>query len=541
MQNDGESKLLVADSDKLLKIYKGQHLFTELALLEQPSALAVFYPDTASPQLPSVAVGGGSFVFIYRNLKPAFKFTLPPVDITPEETAIWAGAKNGTLTGADVVARLADARSERIWLSARSVNLLNIADEGSVQTFVDLHKNLPLVQLTILTCMTTIYKNREDDRSVGQLVIGMESKSVIVLDPLCLNVVLKVDLPAVPVSIAVLGAFEVDYRLAVACRNGSIYTIKKGKLMPNPVELESQAVGMVMGDKSLYVACMDQMLHSYQFKGGKSFSLQLPAPVSTMAPMHVRAMRNVRAFVVALTNGEVRVYNHRTLVSTLKLKDMVTACTFGQYGREDCALAMAFKSGGLSIKYLQRQVKLDLPVDTGINDQDVPLKIPKKTKLFVDQKDREREQAVDMHRVFQRDLCRLRLSAARAYVKVITGGEGPLSSVGNANLRLDVKVQGLGPLFKLKLSVKNTSEAAIVDIPVALHFNSQIYRVISSCHKIPCLVPGLSYQYEMMVENIDPAGVAGQIRVFICNPKSCMPAISAVVMLPMSEQPLTED
>jgi Bardet-Biedl syndrome 1 protein len=52
--------------------------------------------------------------------------------------------------------------------------------------------------------------------------------------------------------------------------------------------------------------------------------------------------------------------------------------------------------------------------------QDVPLNVPKKTKLYVEQTQREREQAVDMHRIFQRDLCKLRLSTARAYVRVLT-------------------------------------------------------------------------------------------------------------------------
>ena len=57
-------------------------------------------------------------------------------------------------------------------------------------------------------------------------------------------------------------------------------------------------------------------------------------------------------------------------------------------------------------------------VDRRPCEKDIPLAVPKKTKLYVEQTQREREQAVDMHRIFQRDLCKLRLSTARAYVKV---------------------------------------------------------------------------------------------------------------------------
>jgi hypothetical protein len=56
-------------------------------------------------------------------------------------------------------------------------------------------------------------------------------------------------------------------------------------------------------------------------------------------------------------------------------------------------------------------------------EQDVPLQVPKKTRLYVEQTQREREQAVDMHCAFQRDLCKLRLATARAFVKVLTDGQ----------------------------------------------------------------------------------------------------------------------
>ena len=84
-------------------------------------------------------------------------------------------------------------------------------------------------------------------------------------------------------------------------------------------------------------------------------------------------------------------------------------------------------------------------------EQDIPLNVPKKTKLYVEQTQRERDQATEMHRLFQvcsaralllagggggltvvlvpffvavqRDLCKLRLTTARSYVKVITDGQ----------------------------------------------------------------------------------------------------------------------
>jgi hypothetical protein len=81
-----------------------------------------------------------------------------------------------------------------------------------------------------------------------------------------------------------------------------------------------------------------------------------------------------------------------------------------------------------------------------------------------------------MHRVFQRDLCKLRLATARSYVKIITDVHGPIANNGTT-LRLTVASQGLGPIFKIKLSLKNTGQKPISHVPLTLTFNPQLYEV----------------------------------------------------------------
>ena len=53
------------------------------------------------PRKPAVAVASGPYVFIYRNLRPYFKFTLPPVDIDKQERDIWADLEAGRLDVAE--------------------------------------------------------------------------------------------------------------------------------------------------------------------------------------------------------------------------------------------------------------------------------------------------------------------------------------------------------------------------------------------------------------------------------------------------------
>ena len=235
--------------------------------------------------------------------------------------------------------------------------------------------------------------------------------------------------------------------------------------------------------------------------------------------------------------AQIRLYAEKTLLATLRVDEPVTACRFGSYGREEGCLAVVGASGALTIKILQRSCKFDGGgEDAGPPpEQDVPLSIPKKTKLYIEQTQREREQATEMHRVFQRDLCKLRLSTARAYVKLITDGQGPMSHASGASLRLTAQVQGLGPRFKIKLALQNVGSAHVANLSAVFNYNASLYRFKKPVFHVPILVPGISYRLDAELECIDDNGAADTVRVFVCSPKSCVPVLSAVVNMPASE------
>jgi len=580
LQGNGEHMLLVADADKKLKVYKGTSLLSEHALLDVPSALATFYTDLNKPQTPSVAVAAGSYIFIYRNLRPYYKFTLPYVDIEEAESTVWNALKEGKVEVDAALESLIEARDTGVQLSTRSINLLSIparpSQRAEQESYINAYKNLPLVQMTVATCMETLAKSMETERAVSSLVVGMESKHVVIMDPSGTSVLKKFLLPSVPVFLAVQGTYDVEYRIVVSCRNGNIYQIKKGKILGSVIELESQPCGLVLFEKSIVVGCMDQVIHSFHFKGKKNYSLYMPEPISAMEHLRLSRSKNVSALIVALANGEVRLYNKKHLIHTLApqggvtsgvgaasnvsgsasgsasvassplgvvhqglYSESVTSLRFGSYGREEGALILAYKSGALTLKILSRNADLNV---TNTNpgpppEQDIPLNVPKKTKLYVEQTQREKDQAVDMHRIFQRDLCKLRLSTARSFVKVITDGSGPLSSTGSTSLRLDAQVSGLGPRFKLRISVKNTGVTRSQDVPITFACNPAIYRLHgrNMVQRIPILLPGVEYSFDVDVDCIDPAGTADSIRVFVLNPKSVVPSISAIVNMPQSE------
>merc|ERR1712151_1103030 len=213
--------------------------------------------------------------------------------------------------------------------------------------------------------------------------------------------------------------------------------------------------------------------------------------------------RVAKALVVALNNGEVRLYNGKHLITTTKTNEVVTGLKLGTFGREEGSMVLSFKSGALMVKILQRNANLDVSsaAPGPPPEQDIPLDVPKKTKLYVEQTSREREQAIDMHRTFQRDLCKLRLSTARAYVNLLGAGHGPMSSSGGAQVRLNAEVVGMGPQFKIVVRVQNAGAHALYDVPLMCTTNPNLYRVPKPCFYLPILVPQQMYLVEIPCVN----------------------------------------
>lgn len=124
------------------------------------------------------------------------------------------------------------------------------------------------------------------------------------------------------------------------------------------------------------------------------------------------------------------------------------------------------------------------------------LNIPKKTKLFVDQTLRERENCLLMHRVFQHDLYLLRLNTARAFVKSLDESATPVSVDDDEPIKLSAqvlaqallqrgsatdyvlvsKVLGLGPVFRLVIGLSNTSSVKPSrDLLITFYVDDKLY------------------------------------------------------------------
>ncbi|KAF2361455.1 hypothetical protein FHG87_007784 [Trinorchestia longiramus] len=193
--------------------------------------------------------------------------------------------------------------------------------------------------------------------------------------------------------------------------------------------------------------------------------------------------------------------------------------------------------GGLHIKILKRMARFTVDESVGQGPASATrLNVPKKTKLFVDQTMRERENSVQMHRVFQHDLYKLRLNTARQYVRALETSSNPVSLTQTEPLKLSAQVLGLGPTFKIRVELQNTSaNSPSLSLMVVFHADQHVYNVHDSVIQVPMLVPGVAHVVETLVNNVSELGVADTVKVLVVKDASSRPVLTALINMPVAD------
>ncbi|CAG0887953.1 unnamed protein product, partial [Darwinula stevensoni] len=554
IHGDGENRLIVADLGTgtyrmKLKVYKGTALTADLTLLDLPTAIVAFHMNTSEPKLPglfacqpctsdasfmwlngaqqllfpsAIAVASGSYIYIYKNLKPYFKFTLPSLDVNSTEQDLWEQVKEGKMTAMTLREMLEGLKQDigELGLTTRSQRLLML-DPGDMAEFVQLHEKQPLKRTTVVTCMETLKKSHPDPGSVSCLVLGTESSHVYILDPDAFTILACVAVGDIPVHLAVSGLYDVDFRVLVSTRGGGIYDVRRGSEEGRQVLfLPALPVSMHLFGKTIAVAGSDGMLRSYTTQGRLEWDAAVGGTVLCSELLEVSHL-GLTLWAVGLASGAVKVFREKEMVDSFRCPDGVAAMRFGRFGREDNTLVV----------------------------------------------------------VFQQDLYRLRLKAARTYVASLDSAATPISIDANLPLKLTTQVLGLGPTFLLRVELTNTSGVQpLTDLVVTFIYDDKLYKlhntciqvwgslslslsnglagfncecctiiygtkrihypksknrqnitVLSTSLQIPILIPGVSVHPESLVDFISELGIADDIQVLVLHKQQPAPCLSVLV------------
>ncbi|XP_055537016.1 Bardet-Biedl syndrome 1 protein homolog [Wyeomyia smithii] len=562
LKNDNYYQLIIVDvplfdfdSKPKLKVYKGTNLTSEQNLPGIPSAVESLYINEQEPKIPIIAVAIASSVLFYRNMKPYYKYTIPGLTIEPLETEVW---KKLPVERPENVDKLIESLRSLNFsqLTEQSQELLSLPDDKRV-SFILANADRQLERLSVITAMTSIKKATSESKSASCLVLATEAGDILILDTqafVLLHLARACSFQGTPSIIFGSGQYDIDFRLLISTREGSLCLLRKGWLVgQHIVKLDHPAVGLALLpiDQTIVVVCMNNHLLCYSKKGKKLWSVTLPQPAVCMTPVCLPHL-GINLVCVALRGGLVQFYCQKKLIDQFYAPETVSAVTFGRLGQEEHVLILVTSDGSLIVKILKRTAEFPTTeniyeIKTSSEEASGNLQIPKKTKIFVEQTLREKDHAAAIHSSFQSELWRMRLTAARATVDVINSADSNMSGdVGMAAIKMAAEVLGLGPIFKLFLILENISarkEASGLNI--LIQADHRHYLVERPYLQLPMLVPGAPMKLDFKVTAVtDPSdGLApidltpenAFVRVLVFKTGHSKPLIASTVVMPQPE------
>lgn len=548
LYGNGTNNLVVADvgvdfKEIKLKVLKDVSVIQEHSIIDVPTGLVSVYMDSNEPRIPGVVVGAGSSLFIYKNLRPFYKYNLPLLKVNAEEAKLWHQANEREIDFEALKKQLSLLCDQGEPLTVQSLNYMDLEDKESCCQFIEDNQSRNIKRETVVTCMSTLNKSMSETDSISCVVVGTENKEILIIDSEAFTLLHTFTLSGIPCFLNVTGIYDVGFSVFAACRNGRVYTCKKdspdSKLC---FEVSSQIVGFERIHKHLVVAKMDKSLSCFSGKGRCLWSVDLPGNVTCTTLMDHKG-KGFKAVMVGIDTGNVLVYHNNNLVDNVNLQGVPQALCFGKYGVENSCLIAVLTSGAVEVLVLKHSTEY---ADKGINQgppasQRVKLEIPKKSQLYVDQTVRERNNYTDMFQNFQYDLRQMRLTAAKNYYKTLSLKVTPLSDDPLMPLSLTANIFGIGPQFKMLINLVNTAKASAQDPKLAcklmliFKYPQDIYEITPRIFHLPALVPEQVYNLSVAISSLNnETPVQENVTAFICKQGCSKPVVTAIISMPIS-------
>lgn len=80
-----------------------------------------------------------------------------------------------------------------------------------------------------------------------------------------------------------------------------------------------------------------------------------------------------------------------------------------------------------------------------------------------------------MHNIFQNDLLKLRYKTFDTYAKMLKLGNAPQNYNTTSKVKMSASLQGLGPNFKIVITVDNVGEEIIAGVDMLLDYDKNIF------------------------------------------------------------------
>lgn len=453
-----------------------------------------------------------------------------------QETELWNGLASGKINIKDAVHTLNDI-SKYSPLSHVSKEFLSLSNDVDKQHYID---NNTIIDRDEITYLTKIKREANETSLAENLILSTEHGYVILMDATGLDVLDKIKLiSSIPTHICCYGSLDLDMKIFVATRDGSIFLITSFDSHEKIIKAKSPICEMVIMNKFLAIATLNSEISVYDFNGEKQYRVYLPVKPREMVSMHTFSNRSLKCLITALVNNEVRLYNGKSLLWCYNANAIVTGLYFGKYGRAENSLIIIKKNKSLEIKILDRNadfepnIKFDNKCD---NDVDQKLKfLNEENNILKEQKQRELEKGPEIYFAYQKQIQKLKLRMAKTFLKVRDDGLGNMSTGLNLQITIHVNVKGLGPNFKILIELINNEKKALNNITICFQYNCKIYKLIPNKLHMPMMVPDIKYIFSVKANCLQIENSFQNIGIFLIHSMMSRPIVSALVKLSCCE------
>ena len=369
------------------------------------------------------------------------------------------------------------------------------------------------------------------------LVIGTETKNLIVFDPAQLKRISTTKLKEVPVQIETIGAYENDHKIMVSDRNNSIYIIKKNDIK-DKIEITQPIINFVINPKSIYLITFSKKYECYSYGNKKNYSINLDDSATNIALFH-KESEDLYIIIITLANNDFLCFREKQLIYKCKTNDKVFGIKVGTFGNIPNCVIMLGYSGAMMIKKFNNDVNLSNKkyIEPSSNDEANKgnLNVPKKTQLYLNLMEREKENFTEMQNIFQNDLLRIRYKAMDTYVKMLKIGNAPQNYSSSTTMKISASLEGLGPNFKLNLILDNVGNEPLYNCLLTLDYNRNIYIFDKENIQLSLIMPNIPIKYSLNFKNISETGASGIIKIIVVDKLKTSPLIQTTMKVPISE------
>ena len=533
---DGNSRILVATLDQKLICFDGPRMTHNFTIPDIPSSICVHYASSNATSLPLVALGAGNSILFFLNLRQFSKFTLPPPFKCKDEKEIY---DQFTKEDDGAAYSLEQAQHDLKELKEKKENLCTIslsliAADLTQKQIYDRYQAI-VSDISSTDCVTALasikYNTLMNDKAT-RLLVGTESRSLLLLDGKDLNVEKRWEFDAPPTSIKASGFMSGSSVIAVVCRDRNIKVITNLSDRPALIHCESLPIDVSVCGGYVYVALMSMCVKIYDIAGKYRETVSFESHIISLATVEVD-QRQLQLCCVASGDGTLTFLNQGKIANVQKFEEGVSALFFGKVGREPNNLLTISSHGGLFMRTLSR-VATAMPANEEKPEIVPPIPIPRKNQLFLQQCEQERKTAPDMYRDWQNSLRYLSMLSANTYASILESSV--LSPIDTINFT--TRVLGMGPAFVLQVTATNTGKDPVPMVKIIPSYNEALYKVEPDFVSMPSLIGGYKYTAKFTVESLDKDGKADVINVLAISSQYAVPLATSVVQMPVSQFPV---